>query len=528
MACSRPARQIIDAGEFYRPHHAEPPRSSAIGADRIRVLAASLAFAPLKLARHTLFNLIGLGAPLLVALVSIPVLVHALGPERFGLLTLIWAVTSYFGLFDLGLGRALTQQLAISLDQRLDEQIGPMSATALALMGALGLAGGLLMMVLAPWGVDLIRALPDRQEAINATLVMGLAIPFIVLTAGLRGMLEACHAFEVLNYIRLPMGIWTFAGPWLVLVLHGPDLLLITAVLAMGRVLACVVHAWFAWRALPQLRGRLAWQQAWLRPLAVSGGWLTLSNVISPFMGYVDRFVIGASLSAAAVAFYATPQEIVTKLWIVPGAVTAVLLPAFAAQVAKQDGTAWALFDRAVAALFLVLLPITAALCLFAHQLLDWWIGPEFALQSGPILQVFAFGILINCLAHVPLTWLHGAGHFRAPALLHCLELPLFVLALWLLIERMGLMGAALAWLLRMVFDSAAMFALCLMQRDAWGNLRQKRGLFAAALLTALAFAGLALPSTVGRAGWFVAVSVAAALLAWQMFRQPEPGLVKQ
>jgi O-antigen/teichoic acid export membrane protein len=357
---------------------------------------------------------------------------------------------------------------------------------------------------------------------------MGLAIPFIVLTAGLRGMLEACHAFEVLNYIRLPMGIWTFAGPWLVLVLHGPDLLLITAVLAMGRVLACVVHAWFAWRALPQLRGRLAWQQAWLRPLAVSGGWLTLSNVISPFMGYVDRFVIGASLSAAAVAFYATPQEIVTKLWIVPGAVTAVLLPAFAAQVAKQDGTAWALFDRAVAALFLVLLPITAALCLFAHQLLDWWIGPEFALQSGPILQVFAFGILINCLAHVPLTWLHGAGHFRAPALLHCLELPLFVLALWLLIERMGLMGAALAWLLRMVFDSAAMFALCLMQRDAWGNLRQKRGLFAAALLTALAFAGLALPSTVGRAGWFVAVSVAAALLAWQMFRQPEPGLVKQ
>ena len=62
----------------------------------------------MKLLRHTAFNLIGLGAPLLVAVGTIPVLIHALGPARFGLLTLIWAVVSYFGLFDLGLGRALT------------------------------------------------------------------------------------------------------------------------------------------------------------------------------------------------------------------------------------------------------------------------------------------------------------------------------------------------------------------------------------------------------------------------------------
>ena len=67
----------------------------------------------MKLLRHTVFNLVGLGAPLLVAVATIPVLIGQLGPSRFGLLTLIWAVVSYFGLFDLGLGRALTQQLAV-------------------------------------------------------------------------------------------------------------------------------------------------------------------------------------------------------------------------------------------------------------------------------------------------------------------------------------------------------------------------------------------------------------------------------
>jgi O-antigen/teichoic acid export membrane protein len=402
----------------------------------------------------------GLGTPLLFALASIPVLVQALGPERFGLLTMIWAVTSYFSLFDLGLSRALTQQLAIVLDKKIDSEVGPLCGTALLLMSAIGVLGGALMIGLAPLGVDLIKEMPNRSEAVNATLVMGLVVPIIVLTAGLRGMLEACHAFEVINYIRIPMGLWTFLGPLLVVEFLEADLVLITVALAFGRLLAAFVHAWATWSLLPQLRGRLRPQRSWLSPLLNSGGWLTLSNVVSPFMGYVDRFMVGAVISSAAVAYYATPQEIVTKLWIVPGALTAVLFPAFAAQVAKQNGSSWRLYDSAVALLFVVLLPVTVSLALFSHELLSVWLGPAFAQESSVILQIFSVGILINCLAHVPLTWLHGAGYFKTPALLHCLELPLFLSALWTFSAYWGLKGVALAWLLRMVIDAISLFLL--------------------------------------------------------------------
>lgn len=415
----------------------------------------------MKLAKHALFNLVGLGAPLLVALASIPALVHGLGPERFGLLTLVWAVTSYFGLFDLGLGRVLTQQLAILLGQRDGERMGRLCATALSMMLGLGLLGGLAMVALAPWGVDFIKALPDRREAILACLVMGCATPFIVLTAGLRGMLEACHEFEVLNYLRLPLGVWTFAGPWLVLFWQGPDLVAITLALAAGRVIAAPLHAWFAWRAVPELRGQLRWGPEWVRPLLVSGGWMTLSNVVSPLMGYVDRFMIGITVSAAAVAYYVTPQEIVTKLWIIPGALTAVLFPTFAAQAARQDEAARALYKRAVLILLAALLPITAVLAGFAEPLLTLWIGAETAAHSASLLRVFALGILINCLAHVPFTWLQATGRSRAPAVLHCIELPCFLLALWLLAGQWGAMGAAVAWFTRISLDAAVLFWLC-------------------------------------------------------------------
>src|SRR2546425_9159614 len=67
------------------------------------------------LARNTVWNLFGNGAPMVVAVFCIPILIRSLGRERFGVLTLAWALIGYASLFDLGLGRALTQLVARKL-----------------------------------------------------------------------------------------------------------------------------------------------------------------------------------------------------------------------------------------------------------------------------------------------------------------------------------------------------------------------------------------------------------------------------
>ena len=50
-----------------------------------------------------------------VAIFSIPILIRDLGTDRFGVLALAWAIVGYASLFDLGLGRALTQLVAQKL-----------------------------------------------------------------------------------------------------------------------------------------------------------------------------------------------------------------------------------------------------------------------------------------------------------------------------------------------------------------------------------------------------------------------------
>ena len=84
----------------------------------------------MRIAQSALLNAAGLGLPLVAAVVCIPVLIETLGPSRFGVLTLIWAVSSYFGVFDLGLGRALTQQLAAVIELRQWHRVPPLIGTS--------------------------------------------------------------------------------------------------------------------------------------------------------------------------------------------------------------------------------------------------------------------------------------------------------------------------------------------------------------------------------------------------------------
>ena len=466
----------------------------------------------MKLLRHTSYNFLGLGLPLVVALFTIPVLVRELGDARFGLLTLIWAVTSYFGLFDLGLGRALTRQLATALADKDDQRVAPLVGTSTILLALLGVVAGVLLATAAAWGVGLIQDVPNREEATNAVLAMAMVMPFIVLTPAFCGILEARHAFGTVNLIRFPMGLFTFLGPLaVVLYADSPRLDLIAAVLAAGRVVACAAYAFCAWRGLPGASRRPAWSARMLKPLWLSGGWMTVSNIISPLMGYVDRFAIGAIISASAVAYYATPNEMVTKLWIVPGALTAVLFPAFAAQAARHTEQSWALFSASVGCLYWILLPVTVGLALFAHELLAAWLGAEFASHSAVLLQVFAIGILVNCLAHVPYTLIQAAGSARLAALAHLAELPIFIVALWALIASYGLLGAAMAWLMRMVLDTLLMFVLCapLLHRPARSLLTPV--VWGSTLVAVVGFAGLLIEPVGLRALWVLVLFGASA-----------------
>ena len=411
------------------------------------------------LARNTLLNTGAQLVPMIAAFVAIPILIRALGADRFGVLTLAWAVIGYFSLFDLGLSRALTHAVAsrLGLDDSATD-LGEVVWTSMVLMFVLGVVGGIVLAALATWVVGHGLNVPAHLigESRETLYLLALSMPLIVTTAGFRGLLEGHQHFGASVALRMPLGVFSFVGPLLVLP-FSRALPPIVALLVVGRLLTWIAHLVVCLRRYPYLRERLAVRASAALPLLRLGGWMTVSNIVSPLMVYLDRFVIGAILPLAAVAHYVTPYELVSKLSLFPQSLMGVFFPAFATSFASDRERMAALFGRSLRALLLFMFPLAFILVLFAHEGLSLWVGAAFAAASAPVLRWLAVGIFINSLAHAPFNALQGIGRPDLTGKLHLVELPFYLGALYLFAHAFGIVGVAMAWVLRISVDSAAL-----------------------------------------------------------------------
>lgn len=471
---------------------------------------------PMRLRRHSIYNLLGEGVPLVVAVVAVPLLVGALGNERFGLLMLAVVIIIYFSLIDMGLGRALTQMVARKLADGARQQVPAVVCTAMAMLMGLGTIGAAVMGALSFWLVDWLGVHADiRHEALTAFLIMALALPPAVGSLGLRGVLEAYGRFDLSNAVRLPLGVFTFAGPLLVLP-FSHRLEPVIAVMVVGRYLGMGAFAVMAWVVIADLRSGMSIRRDLVGPLLSFGGWLTVTNVVGPLMMWLDRFLIGRQMGMEEVAFYTVPYEVVTKLLLIPAALAGVLFPAFTRYFGSDRAATTVLFIKGVRSVCLLLFPALLLAVVFAESGLRQWVGGELADQGTVVVPWLAVGVLINAVAFVPLALIHGAARPDLAAKLHLIELPIYLLAVWWMIGQWGIAGAAAAWTGRVTLDA---MVLMVMSRRVLA--RPLPGAAITALLVAVAIGVLVIGAVIPdqlvlKLGFVVVVTALFAPLAWR------------
>jgi O-antigen/teichoic acid export membrane protein len=411
-----------------------------------------------RLTHNTTWSCIGSAAPMLVAVIAVPRLIRGLGADRFGVLTLAWMAIGYLSFLDLGLGRAITRLIADRLALRRQREVPGIFWDAHLLLAGVALAGGVLAWALSGVLLDHAIKVPSalRGETRNTFHLIAITIPVVVLGNGLRGFLEAHQRFRAVNVIRVFVGIAGFLGP--LCMLHwSPRVDITVALLSAVRIITLAAFFACCLLACPELWTRRCIGVTALAPLLRFGGWIAFDNVIGPLMISVDRFLIAGLLSVGMATYYVTPQEMMTKLLIIPMGLQQAIFPAFAGLSREAAAT---LYRKSADTLLLLMLPPALLVLLFSREVLTLWLGAVFASRSFLVLEWLAAGVLINSLAHVPSSMIQAIGRPEVNAMIHVLELPLYLALAWWMISHHGILGAAIAWVARVTVDAICFFAV--------------------------------------------------------------------
>ena len=462
--------------------------------------------------RNTVLNFFGLVVPLAVGFVTIPLVVRALGNDRFGILALVWVVFGYFGLFDLGLGRTTTRSIADALGRNESGKLAGTLWTTVYLQTGIGLAAAFLSYLAAPLIVRRVLNIPEGfiGETILTIRLVGLSLPVMFISSSFRGVLEAAQRFDLVNAVKVPVNVLFYVLP-LAGVALGFGLPGIVVLLVASRAAALVVWGALSLRVMPSLRTRPVLHGKLVRPLLSFSGWLGLSGILYAVTSSMDRLVIGSLITVEAVTFYSAPYEAINRVGVVPGSLSMVLFPAFSyLDAGGRNDRVETLFARSMKLLLLSTGPIFLLLMFFAGDFLRLWLGPEFAAKSAFVVQVLAAGFLINTVIAVPNNYLQGIGRVDIAPKYQAFELVAFTAMTWAGAKFWGIKGVAVASAVRLVaftlFLSAASFKAGRVRLGfVW-----KKGLAGSLAALGLFAAGLAANAVLGFGVWGAGVLVLA------------------
>jgi O-antigen/teichoic acid export membrane protein len=419
-----------------------------------------------SLIQSVLWNFFGNGWLLVLAFFATPFIVHRLGVDLYGILTLVGITVGYFAFLELGLGYAMVKYISQYLAQGDEDNIRKTFWSCILVYFSIGSFGTILIILSAPILVDKLFNIPqDSKEMAFFALRLG-AIGFLLsmLSGASSGVLRALGRFDFLNRIGIILGTLQ-TGLTVLLLVIGFSLKEIILTNLIIQATGFFIYLVFAKKFLPYLRGP-CWDTGTFLNLFRFGGFVTISSVTGPILINIEKVFLTALHPIAALTYYSVPYSITTRFSIIPSSLSAVLFPAFSFLNSSEDKRAIKeLHYRGTLYILLLLGFPVLFFALFSRLFLTEWMGADFAIQSTDIMIILSFAILINALASPSFVAIQGLGKPAQPAMYHVIETIIHIPVSYLLIRYLGGVGAAWAWFIRVSIDTI------LLQRASCRNL---------------------------------------------------------
>ena len=387
-----------------------------------------------SLLRNSGMLLAGTAAAKGLVLISTLVLTRRLGPEGFGLYSLVFAYLAFFELVpDAGLDSILVRDLArkpAELPRRLGDAL---------------LLRGFLTALAVPAAAALFPLISGAPGGAVLVLLGGAALLSSNRRPSLRSLLEAPYRSA------LRMGLPTLLGVFV----EGLHLALLLIWLPKGGVSAAVsaqalasLPFFLVLAAIPArgVRPRLRPDRARLGALLHTASPLLAMLAVNVVLARADVVMLEVLRGTRDVGLYAAPVRIVEIANLLPILLMTSVYPLFAASHPHDPVRIDKLLRGSLRVLATVIVPLAAAEIVFAGPLVEKLFGPSFS-ESSPVLVVLALSEIFVMTDIVLTARFLSTGAERLNLVLVALAAVANVVGNLWIIPRQGAHGAALATL---------------------------------------------------------------------------------
>ncbi len=349
--------------------------------------------------RSGMYNLAGFAASSLYMILIVPVALHFLGIESYGLWTMILALAGYLGLVDLGLSTSFVTYLARFI------ATGDYDRAARVVHSGLGFYGAVtaVMMGICLVGADpvfrLLRIADQDMATSRTALFLAVGGFFVTSVAGVYGsVLTSIQRVDALNAVIIGSMAVRFAAIVASLSAgYGVAGLLVAEIvvtLFTVPILILLIR-----RQLPGLP--FSWRgydHALMKTLLRFGLHLQVSRLADMVQQQWDKLLLKPFLGFSAVSMYDFGSRPAGRLRLLPLTAIASLVPAISALDARDDQERiHAAFVRGTRYLAMIAAPMFGIAIAFASPLIALWLGPGYS-QAAWTLRLLSIGLFVNVI----------------------------------------------------------------------------------------------------------------------------------
>lgn len=385
-----------------------------------------------------------LGLNILVGLFISPFILHRLGDAAFGLWVLVFSITGYYGLFDLGIRSSIVRYVAKYSANDENDELNHLVNTALFSYTGIG-AVALVITFGASFYLDSIFRIPaDFHNTAHLLLIMvGSAVSLGFPLGVFGGILEGLQRFYVLNLTNVCS---TLIRALLIVIAlrHGFGLLTVALITVTLPLLGNLVNAGVVLSILPLRFHPQYISRSSLHRIATYSGPTFMIIIASRLRFKTDAMVIGTFLSSAAITYFAIGSRLVDYVGEGVSSLAQIFIPMSSRTDALGDsGQLKKIFIAGNRACALIVFPITASFIILGKSVIEVWVGARYVATSYPVLLLLLIPTTTMLCQSACGRVLFGIAKHRTLALAILLEGISNLILSIVLVRRFGILGDA-------------------------------------------------------------------------------------